>query len=146
MPVYETFRLIDLVFGASALGAVSTFATTLARTPQRGIEVWLFVAGLLAIGILAGSQFTNLETFVIVTLYSSLYVGLVMKGHLVDGIERMPDLVVPLSLLILQFYSQPSGTSIFWILSIYLFTRIAVLVVQTFSVLRVFWVWSNPRT
>lgn len=143
--IFDSYRTIDLIFGVSALGALNTFITTILRTPTRGIEVWLFVIGLLITSSLAVNTLTTLEIFVVITLYSSLYVGLVMKGHLVDGIERIPDLVVPLSMVFFQFYNQLTHASVFWILSIYLFTRIVVLVVQTFSVLKVFWVWSNPR-
>jgi len=141
--VFSSYRVIDLVFGISALGAISTFATTVRRTPSKGIELWFFLAGLIALGWLSLALFSNLEIFVIITLYASLYVGLVMKGHLVDGIERMPDLVVPVVLILLQWY--PQSASAFWILVIYLFVRIGVLVIQTFSVLKIFWVWSNPR-
>lgn len=144
-PILDPYRIVDLIFLVSGIGAVSTFVNTIKRTPNKGIEVWLFVAGSAAIAWLSYGFFSNLEIFVVITLYASLYVGLVMKSHLIDGIERMPDLVVPLSMIAILLYNQLTASSVFWLVTVYLFTRICVLVFQTFSVLKIFWVWSNPR-
>lgn len=138
-------RMIEIIFVGSALGAIVTFITTLKRTPNRGIEVWLFTAGLVAFAVMMSQWYTAFEVFVLITLYASLYVGLVMRGHLVDGIERMPDLVAPASLLVVYFFNPEAVDTIFWLLTIYLSVRIGILVIQTFSVLKIFWVWSNPR-
>lgn len=152
-PIYQGFttvlfydiKVIELVLASSAIGGIATFITTLKRTPEKGIEVWLFTIGLILATALAPRVFSAIEIFVLITLYASLYVGLTMRGHLVDGIERSPDLVVPAALLFLQFIDLNNVRYAFWLLAIYLFVRICVLVVQTFSVLKVFWVWSNPR-
>ncbi|MCB0492095.1 MAG: CDP-alcohol phosphatidyltransferase family protein [Cyclobacteriaceae bacterium] len=152
-PVYQlltsnllsNYRLIDILFGLSAIGATSTFITTLKRTPKRGNEVWLFVVSAITIAFVGANMFSSLELFLLITLYASLYVGLIMKGHLVDGIERIPDLVIPLTLLILNFIAPLEVTNLFWILALYLLVRIFVLVFQTFNALKIYWVWSNPR-
>ncbi|MCB0488581.1 MAG: CDP-alcohol phosphatidyltransferase family protein [Cyclobacteriaceae bacterium] len=143
-PAFMGFSWIELIFLASALGAISTFLTTIKRTPGRGAEVWLFVAGIILMTATSYSIFTSMELFVLITLYASYYIGVVMRGHLVDGIERLPDLVLPISVLLFSLFDYPSY-GLFWLLSIYIFIRICVLVVQTFSILKVFWVWSNPR-
>ena len=143
--IISDYRLIDILFALSAVGAISTFVTTLKRTPERGNEVWLFVVGIITVAFIAARLFSNLELFLFITLYASLYVGLIMKGHLVDGIERIPDLVIPSVLLILNFVTPLETQSIFWILALYLLMRIFVLVFQTFNALKTYWVWANPR-
>lgn len=146
IPVISSLRVIDLMFAASALGAINTFITTLKRTPKRGKEVWLFVVGLIITATLSVSNFNNLEIFVLITLYASLYVGLIMRGHLIDGVERIPDLTIPGMLLLIQFINPGDPHSVFWILTTYLVVRISLLVIQTFNALKVFWVWSNPHS
>lgn len=143
--IISSYRLIDILFALSAVGATSTFITTLKRTPERGNEVWLFVVSSIVIAFVGASLFSSLELFLLITLYASLYVGLIMRGHLVDGTERIPDLVIPSALLILNFITPTNTQSIFWILALYLSVRIFVLVFQTFNALKTYWVWSNPR-
>ncbi|MEQ9414356.1 MAG: CDP-alcohol phosphatidyltransferase family protein, partial [Cyclobacteriaceae bacterium] len=143
--IVSSYRLIDILFALSAIGATSTFITTLKRTPKRGNEVWLFVVGTIATAFVGANLFSGMELFLLITLYASLYVGLIMRGHLVDGVERIPDLVIPCALLILNFITLTDTQNIFWILALYLLVRIFTLVFQTFNALKTYWVWSNPR-
>lgn len=144
--VFSSYRIIEIVFAFSAIGAVSTFVTTIIRTPDKRNPLWLFVLGLVIVTFLASTSLSIFQSFVLITLYSSLYVGLVMKAHLVDGIERIPDFVIPATLLFVQFITPGDFNFAFQILSIYLGVRIGLLVYQTFSTLKIFWVWANPRT
>ena len=137
---------IDILFLVSGLGALATFVATIKRTPQRGNEVWLFVLGLAITAFVAAGMFNSLRIFLLITLYASLYVGLVMRGHLVDGVERGPDLAIPGALLLFSWISPASPHHAFWVLALYLMVRIIVLVFQTFNALKAYWVWSNPRT
>ncbi|MBX2910649.1 MAG: CDP-alcohol phosphatidyltransferase family protein [Cyclobacteriaceae bacterium] len=137
---------IDILFLVSGLGALATFVATIKRTPQRGNEVWLFVLGLAITAFVAAGTFNILRIFLLITLYASLYVGLVMRGHLVDGVERGPDLAIPGALLLFSWISPASPHHAFWVLALYLMVRIIVLVFQTFNALKAYWVWSNPRT
>lgn len=138
------YSWIEVIFLLSGIGAISTFVTTIKRTPDRGTEVWLFVAGIIIMTSTSYGIVSSMELFVLITLYASYYIGAVMRGHLIDGVERLPDFVLPVSLLLFSLFDYPSY-GLFWLLSIYIFVRISVLVFQTFSVLKVFWVWSNPR-
>lgn len=145
MPVYGSFRLIEILFALSAIGATGTFITTFKRTPSRGSGVWFFITGTIVLATLVGNTFNVMQLFILITLYASLYVGLIMKGHLVDGIERFPDLVVPGAIVILQFIMPIDTNATFLIFTTYLLARILLLVFQTFNALKVYWVWSNPR-
>ncbi len=144
--LFASWRAIDIMFSISAIGSILTFFTTISRTPNKGREIWFFFIGLFIIALFSARNFDTMELFILITLYASLYIGLIMKGHLVDGIERLPDLVVPGTFLIVQFFQRPNSNIAFDIFSIYLIVRILILVVQTFSTLKIFWIWSNPRT
>jgi len=145
-PIVVGHGTIDILFLVSGLGALATFVATIKRTPQRGNEVWLFVLGLAITAFVAAGMFNSLRIFLLITLYASLYVGLVMRGHLVDGVERGPDLAIPGALLLFSWISPASPHHVFWVLALYLMVRIIVLVFQTFNALKAYWVWSNPRT
>ncbi len=45
--------------------------------------------------------FTGFQLFVLLTLYCSLYIGRLMHGHLIDGVERSTDVLTPVLLLLL---------------------------------------------
>ncbi|MEZ4971995.1 MAG: CDP-alcohol phosphatidyltransferase family protein [Cyclobacteriaceae bacterium] len=142
-PAFIGFSWIELIFLSSALGAISTFLTTIKRTPNRGKEVWIFVAGLILLSSFSYSTTTSVELFALITLYASYFVGVTMQGHLVDGLERPPDLVLPIAAALCPLINVSNYWP--WLLALYIFVRICLLVFQTFSVLKVYWVWSNPR-
>ncbi len=140
------YRIIEILFLTSAMGALLTFISTTNRTPNKGKAMWLFVLALGLLSFLSMHTFSNFQLFVLITLYSSLYVCQVMKGHLVDGMEHIPDIVVPGALVINEWIPLTTSTYAYSVLSFYLMVRIVVLVIQTFGVLKIYWVWSNPRT
>ena len=144
--ILYSYRIIELLFLGSAVGALLTFLSTTSRTPNKGKAMWLFVLGLGLLTFLSINTFSGFQIFVLITLYSSLYIGQVMKGHLVDGLEQIPDLVIPSALLINQFIPLTNSQFAYAVLSLYLVVRIILLIIQTFGVLKIYWVWSNPRT
>jgi ethanolaminephosphotransferase len=144
--IIADFSLIELLLIASSLGALITFYKTFKRTPQVGPKFWQFTFLLLIMAAIASTVFTAFEVFVVLTLYASLYIGKIMYGHLIDGIERSPDYLAPVIMLLL-FLPQMSFTDyIFELAAAYLALTIAILIVRTFSVLKVHWVWLNLRT
>jgi len=143
--VFSSYRVIDIAFLLSAVGAAVTFTSTIKRIPGKSIQVWLFVLGIVMITVFCAAGFTGMQLFVVITLYASLYVGLIMRGHLVDGFERIPDLVIPCMLAFQSILNQIEPHTIFLLTTIYLSARIMLLVVQTFNSLKIYWVWSNPR-
>lgn len=143
--LYQDYSLIEFVLIASSLGAVITFYKTWKRTPDVNMGFWLFTIVSAVTGILAVPLFSNFELFVLLTLYCSLYIGRIMHGHLIDGVERSTDFVVPL-LLLLGFIPESQYTNyLFGVIVVYLLAQISFLIVKTFSVLKIYWVWSNIR-
>jgi phosphatidylglycerophosphate synthase len=143
---FEDYSLIEGTMILSSLGAVVTFYKTWKRTPEVKTGFWLFIFLSTVVGILGISFFTGFQLFVLLTLYCSLYIGRLMHGHLIDGVERTTDLLTPLLLLLLYIPGFAYAPYLFGILTTYLLISIAVLIFKTFSVLKIYWVWLNLRT
>ena len=144
-PVFAGFSFAGIFIIGSAFGALSTFIQTFVRTPDVKAGYWFFIV-LLAILAIAGIfTLSNLQLFTVLTLYASLYIGKLMYGHLIDGIESQPDWIMPAALMFYTVFRLNNPDYIFWIGSAYLTARIATLIVKTFSVLGIYWVWQNSR-
>lgn len=141
--IAETFSVAEAVIAGSTFGALLTFIQTARRTPDIQRGYWIFALLLSVAGISGIYVLDNFQSFVILTLYASLYIGWIMYGHLIDGQERQTDLVAP-ALLLVCAITQVSEY-VFWLTSLYLAARIVHLVFKTFSTLGVYWVWQNVR-
>jgi ethanolaminephosphotransferase len=143
--IFLDYSLIEVVLILSSLGAVVTFYKTWRRTPDVNAGFWMFTCLSAVVGILAIPFFTGFQLFVIITLYCSLYIGRIMQGHLIDGVERSTDYITPLLLLMLYLPAFPYTGYMFGIITTYLSINIGILIIKTFSVLKVYWVWLNLR-
>ncbi len=151
-PVYNLYQM-ELMLGFTSmevililicLGSVMTFIKTIGRTPNVRYSIFMYLGIMILIVGLGVYLFSVSQLVFIMTLYSSAYLGKIMVGHLIDGIERSPGLFTPLFLIII--FSMPSlytGNS-FYILIAYLSINIILLVNRTFQSLGEFWVWTNP--
>ena len=143
---FQDYSVIEVFMILSAVGAVITFYKTLKRTPDIKSGLVIFICLLSITAALAIPFFTSFQLFVLLTLYASLYIGRLMKGHLIDGVERSTDYFTPLLLLILYMPSFSYTNYYFWILVAYLSISIAFLIYTIFSTLKIYWVWLNLRT
>ncbi len=144
--LFENYSFIETLIILSSLGGLITFIKTWKRTPDVTADFWFFTLLMTVVGILALPFFTSFQLFVLLTLYASLYIGKVMYGHLIDGVERSTDFVSPVGLLLLFVPGFTYGDYLFTMLTAYLSVSICILIVKTFSVLKVYWVWLNLRT
>lgn len=136
----------ELLMISSAGGAALTFISTVKRTPDIKMSFWVFAFMLIILTVQSILLFNALHLFVIITLYASLYIGRIMRGHLIDGVERSTDLLTVIYFALLIFF-EFLNTPYSYILSAgYLTIMIVILIVQVFSTLKVFWVWRNERS
>jgi phosphatidylglycerophosphate synthase len=151
---FYTFLTTPLFFGlsaaaiiiiGSAIGALSTFIQTYIRTPDVTAGYWIFIGLLITMGLTGSAILSDLQLFTVLTLYASLYIGKLMYGHLIDGLESQSDWIVPLALTFYAIFGLNNPEYIFWIGSAYLAARIITLIVKTFSILGIYWVWQNAR-
>jgi len=144
--VFADYSLIEVVMILSSCGAVITLFKTWNRTPEVKSGFWVFTALSIVVGILGINLLSNFQLFVILTLYCSLYIGRIMHGHLIDGTERSTDYITPVLLFLLHIPAFTFGDYIFSIITGYLSICIAILIIKTFSALKMHWVWLNLRT
>jgi ethanolaminephosphotransferase len=142
-PIVADFTLAEIFVLSSAVGAFLTFIQTFKRTP--GIEngYWLYTALMLLLSLILPFILAPYQVVAILTLYASLYIGRLMYGHLIDGIERQTDFVVPLIFIVA--YALIPNPFLFSVMIVYLIVMIVILIIRTFSVLGVYWVWHNVR-
>lgn len=151
-PVYDLYQM-ELIGGLTAMevimiligvGSVLTFIKTIMRTPNVRYSIFMYLVIMILIAGLGASLFSPSQLVFIMTLYSSAYLGKIMVGHLIDGLERSPGLFTPLFLIII--FTMPSlyEGNTFYVLMIYLSVSIILLVYRTFQNLGQFWVWINP--
>lgn len=145
-PIFADYSIIEGTMILSSLGAVITFYKTWKRTPNVKSGFWIFIFLSTAVAILAVQFFSGFQLFVLLTLYCSLYIGRLMHGHLIDGVERNTDVLTPALLLLLYIPGFTYSEYLFGVVTVYLLISIAILVFKTFSVLKIYWVWSNLRT
>ncbi len=144
--IFFDFTSYELFMLTSAVGASFTFFNTYNRTPDVKYGFWLFALLLIVTAFFGLREFHHLKIFAILTLYASLYIGRIMMGHLVDGVEQNTDFVVPIALAILFFFDQPIFTNhAFTLIFFYLILCITYLIVKVLSTLKVYWVWKNKR-
>ena len=145
IPLIAGFSVASIFIIGSAIGALSTFIQTYLRTPNVKVGYWIFIILLATLAIAGVFTFSDVQLFTVLTLYASLYIGKLMYGHLIDGIEGQPDWLLPVALILYPAFGTNNPDYIFWIGSAYLAARIMTLIVKTFSVLGVYWVWQNVR-
>lgn len=152
-PIYNLF-MTEVVLGLTVmelnmiliiLGAIMTFIVTIKRTPNVRYSIWMYLVISTLIGFIGMKMFSIPGQTAIITLYSSLYLGKIMMGHLIDGIERSPGLFTPLFLIIIFGIPSLYEGNTLVVLIAYLSISILLLVYRTFQSLGKYWVWVNPR-
>lgn len=144
--IFQDFSVIEIFLMLSATGAIITFYKTWRRTPDVKLGFIAFIFLITAVAVLSASFLSAFQMFVLITLYASLYIGKIMHGHLIDGVERSPDYLTPSILSLLLIPGFEYSKYLFIILTAWLSVNIAILIIRTFSVLKVYWVWFNLRT
>jgi phosphatidylglycerophosphate synthase len=140
-------KVIELIFLFSTLGTVITFFKTLVRAKITGLNFYVFCTTLIIVSLLCLAMFAPVKLFLIITLYSGFYIGSLMRGHLADGKERLPDFVVPSMLGIAYFVPNIKLNTIPLGLVVIIFLTGCALYIafRTVYTLRAFWVWKNPQ-
>jgi phosphatidylglycerophosphate synthase len=146
--VFGDLRVIEIFLIFSIPGSVSTFARVGKRIKGFSLKFCLFILLLIITAASGVFLFNNYQLYAVMTLYAGSYVGLVMRGHLVDGKERYPDIIVPAGLII-SLLLMKTGTfqyDLFTFVIAYLVAYVLLLVISTVVPLRKYWVWVNPKT
>ena len=138
--------VIEWIMIISTLGAAGTLIKTIKRLENVTYAFWIYLISMAIIGYMLASMFSSFSIFLILTLYSSVYIGKLMQGHLVDGIERSPGLFTPAVLIILYFSNFSTWTDFRIVIALYLAINVMMVIYKTTRPLHQYWVWWNPKT
>lgn len=152
-PIHQIFltevafniTVMEVILILISLGGIMTFVITINRTPNVRYSIWMYVVIVTVIGYIGMQLFDKAGLTAVITLYSSLYLGKIMMGSLIDGIEKSPGLFTPLFLIIIVGVPDLYEGNTLAVLVVYLSISIILLVYRTFQSLGKYWVWINPR-
>lgn len=137
--------IITWVMLISTLGGLGTVIKTVIRLDDVTYAFWMYLISIVVIGYLSATMFSPFVVFIMLTLYSSVYIGKLMQGHLVDGLERSPGLFTPVALIIYYFTGFNTLIDFRLIIAIYLIIEVILVIYKTTKPLGQYWVWWNPR-
>jgi ethanolaminephosphotransferase len=144
------YKVIELILVGSALGTFITMVKTIIRSKLYDAQFFTFLLLLAVVAMSCSQLFDVTQTFLIITFYSVTYIGNVQRGHLVDSLNRFPNLIVPVALLGCLFINLStkfavSAEHVYLMLWIYLSASIVWIILNFIGKLRQFWVWKNPK-
>jgi len=137
-------KVIELIFLLSTIGTVITFIKTAIRAKITELNFYIFCLLLIITTLLCLAMVSSFKLFLIITLYSGFYIGSLMRGHLADGKERLPDFVVPLLLGIAYFVLKIDIHTLSFATILFLTGCVLYVAFRVVYTLRAFWVWENP--
>lgn len=149
MKIIYDLSLIELVMLFSAIGTMSTFFKIYFRIKQFSIGFWIYISCSLYISYFCFSYTNLFMTFLFFTFYNGDYMGKLMRGHLADGKERYPDMIMPFALLAIQLsgniYGRSAGEAELYLVFAYLAVRVLWTTANVVLTLRKNIVLWNPR-
>jgi len=150
-PVYQLamassfggFTIVEIALVLTSSGAFITLAQVIWRTKIKDAGFWFFCVFLTVTSCIAAIFLPPAAIFYVIAAYSGLYIGNLQRGHLADGEQRFPDVVVPLFMVALLFFEPLRQPVFLWGMYIYLACRTLWIAGNAFWTLRGFWVWKN---
>lgn len=138
LSIIEIVLLVTLILGLSTLVRVSIRVGKFSKK----FITYVFLLGFISIYSIRYLSFNYLV--ILLTLYNSIYIGNLMKAHLIDSKERFSDFVVPLLILIDIIFFNGGATNFYFIAILYMIIYLAFITVTVGYPLREFWFWVNP--
>jgi hypothetical protein len=129
---------------ASAAIALITWIKTIFRIKAVNVKYVSFVIAMIVLMAVLIPVGNSLIAFVIITLFSVVYIGNNQRSHLTGITEKYPDFIVPV-IMTISFYLEKYFESITTFAIIYLTIRVLWIAYTTISILRQYWVWRNPE-
>ena len=144
-PAYGQLNWFELFLLASAVIALITWIKTLMRIKVvNGKYISFVISMIILIAVLIPGA-DSLKAFVIITLFSVIYIGNNQRSHLTGLHENWPDFITPFLLAISMyggFYFEEITNGVI----IYLVARVLWIAYTTIVILRHYWVWRNHET
>jgi ethanolaminephosphotransferase len=143
-PVFLQISYFEVFMLVSAAIALITWIKTLLRVKAVNGKYLSFVIALIVIMAVLIPGGNSLNAFLIITLFSIVYIGNNQRSHLTGIAEKWPDFIVPV-ILAISFYTELYFESVANLAIIYLVIRVLWIAYTTIRILRQYWAWRNPE-
>jgi len=143
-PAYKQLTWFELFMLASAAIALITWIKTIFRIKAVNVKYVSFVIAMIVLMAVLIPVGNSLIAFVIITLFSVVYIGNNQRSHLTGITEQWPDFIVPV-IPAISFYTGFYFKSVTNLVIIYLVIRVLWIAYTTIRILRQYWVWRNPE-
>jgi len=141
--LFDGFSVAEILFILSSLGGLITFLQIIRRAKVTDAGFWAFCAFLTAVACMATFFLSPAAIFYVITTYSGLYIGNLQRGHLADSKKRIPDIIVPLLMVMAFSFEFCRHPYFLWAIYLYLACHTLWIAGNAFYSLRGFWVWKN---
>lgn len=143
-PIACGLTVAEAVFILSSAGAFITMVRIIKRVHVADIRFYMFCALLVVVASMGTAILSPVALSYVITVYSSLYIGNLQRGHLADGKKRFPDVITPVWMAAI-FFIEPFRQPVYlWALYTYLACHALWISGNCIGTLHIFWVWRNP--
>lgn len=150
MKTFLNLSLIESVMLLSGIGTIGTLLKTYLRVKHFSAGFMLYAVCSVFIAYFCFIYATVTMTFLFITFYNGDYMGKLMRGHLADGRERYPDIIMPVMLAVVIvshmtiFHGRIVPEFVFYAAFIYLAARVFLTTVSTVYILREYiYLWNR---
>ena len=142
--VFSNLSIIEIVLLTSLILGTSTLVRVSIRVGKFSVKFLTYVLMLGFISIYAIKFLSFNYLVILLTLYNSIYIGNLMKAHLIDSKERFADFIVPALILMDLLFFKGSAAEFHFIAILYMIMYLSFITVTVAYPLREFWFWVNP--
>ena len=124
---------IECILLLFCIWALVIFIKTLSEIASITYAFWLFCFLLVLTSYLCVQLFSTSMIYWVITLYSIIYIGRLIQGHLVDQLERSPGFFTPITLIAVIFASSIANINYGGAIVAYLVINIVLVVYKVFT-------------
>jgi ethanolaminephosphotransferase len=145
---YARYWLVILFFGLGYIGTIVDVARRIGYFPRQFLVFTL--ATLLMAYSLYQSGYSNIISWLCVTLYSGEYISKVMESYLIGKKHKYPDLLVLITvslasmMIFLDILRNEIIRNVIIVMMVYLGFKVVTLFVLVVFQLKHHWIWVNP--
>lgn len=130
------FSLVEIMLLITIIIVLTVFVRLVGKISNARYSVWMFLVLLVLNAIISSQLFGIEKQLLILTLYAGLYIGKILTGYFIDGVERSPGLFTPLFLIVVFLVPELFQLDTFLVLAVYLSASNILLVYRFFKVLK----------
>ncbi len=142
--IVSNLTLIEVILLTAFILGIGTLFTVSKRVGRFSIKFVIYVFLLALISIYSIKFLSFNYSVLLLTLYNGIYIGNLMKAHLIDSKERYADIVVP-ALILIHWVIGGNAAEFYIYAVLYMILYLVFITITISYPLRQFWFWINPK-